>query len=121
MPALPGESLRAQARREGITVYQARVSRTEARGISRSVAAGKPRPGERGLRPPVRVQRFLRDAETVKFRRYGADLDKVVTITTDKNGDTEVKGWTATEWQAYADWLDWWADRHDDFDWEEYF
>lgn len=46
---MPRESLRAEAARRGVTVYRVRVERGAARGVSPSVAVGKPKKGERLL------------------------------------------------------------------------
>lgn len=43
------ESLRAEARRRGVSVYRVRADRAQSLGVSRRVAVGKPKPGERSL------------------------------------------------------------------------
>ncbi len=114
MPALPGESLRAQARREGITPYQARISRAESRGISKAVAAGKAsRTGERGLAPPKRVRDELRDVDDIKHKDIGNG--RILTIQYDEYGDQDIVIYDDDYWTELYAWLDYLDIDHEDY------
>lgn len=115
------ESLRAEAARRGVTVYQVRTDRAEARGISRAVAAGHAaRTGERGLAPPVSVRRFFAGVESVKFRRHqGANNDQTVVMLYSTDGNLDEPTYVDDDyWSELLAWLD---TDYFDIDWEEYF
>lgn len=117
MAPLPGESLRAQARRESTTVYQARISRAEGRGVSRSVAAGQAgRSKERGLAPSRAQRSWLKEHGGSPVKSRGLGNGNQVVISKDRDGRTQVQKFDASEWDDLESWFE-----QEGVDHEEYF
>lgn len=79
------ESLRSEAARRGITVYRVRVERGAQRGLSRSVAVGKPKRGELTIREAAKGLRPARRAQPKKYRVYWTDDQDVIRAAVDSD------------------------------------
>lgn len=85
------ESLRAEARRRGVTVYQVRVERGAGKGLTPSVAVGKPRRGERTIRETAKGIDLARRSQPSKYRLWFSDGTEIkASIDTDYLPDLEV-------------------------------
>lgn len=81
-----GESLRAEARRRGVTVYRVRVERGKAQGYSRAVSVGHPHREDELLSVQKAVKILQNNPKDLKARN--------TLLRARRPGETETELWT---------------------------
>lgn len=85
------ESLRAEARRRGVTVSRVRSDRATTRGITPSVARGKPRRGELSLTETRLGFLPARSPQPLRYRQWWHRLDGSIAATVDTSTNPKAR------------------------------